>query len=254
MREDALAIFFSSNLFVIIGYDNYIGSPSEVQTRVSASMSLTEVVPRHALRYLRFLEIVFPPLVAGAETAYCQPGMFDYNDWVYAIEMMRWGCSINLLTLRVHMAEFIYDGDPREEFPFFGTSMTRERERALLITYQRIVLALSRLNEMPESTEPDYEQRESGARGRDNHEHCMKHKPETKQQLDRFFASIWWPWRYMQHETFASASDVQRHTRALEEQLEKLVMQDGYYDSTQLPRHHLEEIPWLTDDFTLTTL
>lgn len=100
---DAQRVFYSENRFVITPN----GEPwedADRTDRLPASIFLSDVVPKHCLRYLRELEFVFPSL--GKIVTYCQPQSREWQDWVRTLNSVADKLNLPNLTIRVLFAEW----------------------------------------------------------------------------------------------------------------------------------------------------
>lgn len=140
---DSQVIFYSKNRFVI---HDFISIPSfkvpeETQLypfpRLAASIFLTEVVPEHCLRELRFIEFVFPPY---HHDCWPQEGQAALEDWGRTIEWLSKRLTLPALTIRLCTAE-VLDGDDRE----YRSFMTRGQGEEMLAAYARVLAPLVRL-------------------------------------------------------------------------------------------------------------
>ena len=105
--------------------------------RMPAAISLTQAVPRGALRHLRFLEVVFPPF----RTPWMLPHEPAYQQWQEAIEIVRDHLTLPALTLCVYFADKLpYDNDTS-----FRLEMTKEQAMEIYKSYMRIVMPLQGL-------------------------------------------------------------------------------------------------------------
>ncbi|KAF7865990.1 hypothetical protein EAF04_006153 [Stromatinia cepivora] len=98
LYEDARAVFFSMNHFVITPVTGCT-EPAETPDRLEILIFLKDALPPAALQYLKSLEIVFPPF----RDDYLRPHESAYDQWLQAIDYM---CQLNLpiLSLSVSMA------------------------------------------------------------------------------------------------------------------------------------------------------
>ena len=79
--NDARKIFFSKNRFIITSSKGPNGIAEGTPQRLEASVFLTNVVPLASLRYLRSIELVFPPF----EDDYLRATDPAYSDWLQTI-------------------------------------------------------------------------------------------------------------------------------------------------------------------------
>jgi hypothetical protein len=195
---DAEIIFYTGNRFVIHDMDSHPACevPAEVQLypfpRLAASIFLTEVVPEHCLRELRFIELVFPPY---PPEVWPQEGQAALEDWARTIEWLSNRLTLPALTIRLCTVEPTLDGPELELF----TKMTRGQGEEILAAYERILAPLVHL----------------GSHG-----------------LARFYARLDWPWKYTDEMGEACMTYgwewVAAKDRIPKAHAEKLIMGDRY--------------------------
>ena len=139
LRDQAQAIFFASNRFVITASAGCHTRAESTPARLEASVFLLNVVPRTALYYLRFLEVVIPPF----DEDYLQPHEPAYEEWNLTIDKVKEKLNLPLLTVRIYFAEFKsgFNSGPRP----FHANVTQAQRSTLLKTYARIVATWSKL-------------------------------------------------------------------------------------------------------------
>ena len=125
VSEIAREVFLGANRFVVVpeggGWLTCRYAVDRSPERMPAAIFLTWVVPRGALRHLRFLEVVFPPF----RTPWMLSHEPAYQQWQEAIEMVRDHLTLPALTLRVYFAEKLYyDISPNNSF---RDEMTKEQ-------------------------------------------------------------------------------------------------------------------------------
>ena len=139
--EDVREVFFNANRFVIVpegsgGTRDVVDCSPE---RMPAAAFLTQVVPRSALRDLRFLELVFPPFRTPWMLAH-EPA---YQHWQEAVAFVRDHLTLPALTLRVDFADkFPYDHPSN---PPFRDTMTKELAMEIYMSYIRVMKPLQGL-------------------------------------------------------------------------------------------------------------
>lgn len=154
---DAQLVFFSGNRFIVHDHDSGFpfapplppGPPLEPGAddetlgyypweRFSVSLFLKNVVPRHCLSHLRFLEVVFPPYCHGHWPAHEHPAM---EDWYETVRWLR--DEINAPGLTVWM---IMTGPLGEDLPLTDReTLTRRQGQAVFKSYMQIVWILKTL-------------------------------------------------------------------------------------------------------------
>lgn len=155
LREDAQAVFFSGNRFVVHDRSSELklthgipeassrsaaGAGGYPGPRLGASSFLRRVVPQGCLGHLRFLELVFPPYPpavwpAGDHTA--------LTDWDETVEWARTRLNVGGLTVRLVMADES-QWEPRED----SQHMTAEQGMEVISGYWRILRPLVRLRDL----------------------------------------------------------------------------------------------------------
>ena len=130
-REDAQAVFFKRNRFVITPV-GWVNPPlDKTLSRLPASVFLRDIVPRDALRFLRILEIALPSF----DEDYVQLQKSTYEDWLHTIDLVKTSLDLPRLTISVHFAQ-------EGILPF---RKTREQCISLCSAYSRVIKPLSRL-------------------------------------------------------------------------------------------------------------
>ena len=99
LLEESRMVFFQKNRFVITPSTGCTDSIASTPDRLELSRFLTDIVSSDALRFLRFLEVVFPPC-HGDYLRLDEPA---YADWLRAIRHIKEHLNLPLLTLRVYM-------------------------------------------------------------------------------------------------------------------------------------------------------
>lgn len=203
LLEEARAVFFMKNRFVVAPSAGCTRPATGIPTRLEGSIFLTNVVPFGALRYLRFLEVVFPPFddkflevahptSATPDPGYCRPNKPAYEDWRRTIAHVKEELCLPMLTLRVYMAEYVPEGD-EDASPFRG-KLTREQGKSILWAYLQLCGPLS------------------GLKG-----------------LNQFFAHFAWPWVWIPR---VREQGLGEHSKRINEMYEKMaerhVMGDAY--------------------------
>lgn len=140
MLENAREVFLGANRFVIVPEgDSHRTSKIIVNCtpeQIPAAIFLTQVVPRAALRHLRFLEVVFPPFRTPWMLAH-EPA---FQQWKQAIEIVRDHLTLPALTLRVYFAERYHYFSISE--PPFRNPMNKEGAIEIWVSYMRIMYPL----------------------------------------------------------------------------------------------------------------
>ena len=155
-------MLYSENRFIVIdGPSNYPVGPwppgDYPHKSFAASQFLRDVVPRHCLGHLRFLEIVFAPFNHLNKPRDGHPALVD---WLETWELAKHNLNLPVLTLRLIVATCAHSGHQG-----FG-EMTRAQGKEVLAVYNSIVHPLRRLG------------------------------PTSDGGLARFYAELAWPWRW----------------------------------------------------------
>ena len=138
MRAHAQAIFFASNRFIITPSTGCHSPPEGAPARLEVSEFLLNIVPRTALYFINFLEVVIPPF----DEYYLHSDGPAYQEWLQTIEYVKEKFNLPLLTLRIYMAEYNSSGCGSRPF---HADMAQEQRVMLVKTYARIVAPLSKL-------------------------------------------------------------------------------------------------------------
>ena len=213
--EIAREVFLGANRFVIVpeGGGDWVTCRDVVDRspeRTPAAMFLTQVVPRNALRHLRFLEVVFPPFRTPWMLAH-EPA---YQQWQEAIEMMRDHLNLPVLTIRVYFADRLpYD---HHSEPSFRDTMTKDQAMEIYKSYMRIVMPLQGLKGLSK---------------------LFVHVAWPWEWTQRG------QWRRRVHE-----DAVEREVRDVEARLERIVMGVGY-ENERAGKGELGESQWMDDGY-----
>ena len=208
-------VFLNANRFVIVpeGGGDWVTCRDVVDhspERMPAAIFLTQVVPRGALRHLRFLEVVFPPFRTPWMLAH-EPA---YQQWQEAIEIVRDHLTLPALTLRVYFADRL-PYDEHSDTPF-RDEMTKEQAMEIYKSYMRIVMPLQGL--------------------------------EGLSKL--FVHVAWpWEWTFRgQWRRRVQKDAVEREVRDVEARLERIVMGVGY-ENERVGKRELGECQWMDDGY-----
>ena len=212
--EDAREVFLGANHFVIVpegggsrGLTRDIVDRSP--ERMPAATFLTQVVPRGALRHLRFLEGVLPPFRTPWMLAH-EPA---YRQWQEAIGIVCDHLTLPALTLRVYFADKRPYDDPSSDSPFRDT-MTKAQAMEIYVSYMRILMPLQ------------------GLKG-----------------LSKLFVHVAWPWEWTERGRWRRREErgaVEREVRDVEGRLEKMIMGKGY-ESERMGKEELGKSQWMDD-------
>ena len=211
--EVAREVFLGANRFVIVpeGGNTHAATRDVVDRspeRMHAANFLTQVVPRGALRHLRFLEVVFPPFRTPWMLAH-EPA---YQQWQEAIAIVRDHLTLPALTLRVYFADKrSYEYPPG---PPFRDTMTKEQAMEIYKSYMRVMMPLQGLKGLSKL----------------------------------FVHVAWpWQWTERGRRRIIEQNDVvRREVRDVEARLERMVMGVGY-ESERVGKGKLGESQWMDD-------
>ena len=106
LLEDARAVFFRRNRFVIIHSQDFF---KHAPKRLEVSIFLTDIVPLNALHLLRHLELVSPLVedeyLRPEDDILC-PNDAPYQDWMRTIYLVKEKLCLPLLTVRFYMTDY----------------------------------------------------------------------------------------------------------------------------------------------------
>jgi hypothetical protein len=141
VRREAEQVFFRENRIVIKPAAG-INCLADATPRVlEASTYLKNVIPAHALRHLRVLEIVFSPL----KGAWLQEHEPAYRDWLSTLDFVKDKLSYSKLTLRVAFSAWA--PNHASYGPIFYPEPSEESIRGIYESYKRILFPLAVLRE-----------------------------------------------------------------------------------------------------------
>ncbi|KAK0516830.1 hypothetical protein JMJ35_001433 [Cladonia borealis] len=212
--ELAREVFLGANRFLIVPEgDGCDRTGREIVDRTPERMPatdfLTQVVPRGALRHLRFLEVVFPPFRTPWMLAH-EPA---FKQWQQAIEIVRDHLTLPALTLRVCFADkspYDFPYNP----PFRTTINNKEGAMEIWVSYMRIMYPLR------------------GLKG-----------------LSKLFVHAAWPYEWTERGNWRRREQraaVQREVRDVEARLERMVMGEEY-ESESMGKRQLGMSQWTND-------
>jgi hypothetical protein len=134
LRDDAKAVFFKRNRFVITPGKRTGSSGENTLSRLHISTFLKDTVPSDALRFLRFIDIALPSL----DEDYSCPQESMYDDWLGTIDFVKTNLHLRNLTLRIYMADEGLIGNR-------NNAKATERAIRLFRAYRRVLAPLSNL-------------------------------------------------------------------------------------------------------------
>lgn len=139
LQQDAQAIFYAKNRFVIVPPLEECYRPvKSTPERLEVSIFLRDIMPPKALCFLKFLDVVFPPFYDDYLGNY-EPA---YQEWLQTIDRIGDLVNLPMLTLRVHMADISLFP---EHAPEYRTQMTEEECQNIVNAYKRAIEPLSKL-------------------------------------------------------------------------------------------------------------
>lgn len=141
LREDAQEVFFARNRFIIVPSRGCTSPAESTPARLEISIFLRDVIPSQALPRLRSMEIVFPPFYDD----YLRPHESAYQDWLQTIEYVSKLLNLPMLTLRVHMVDYVCHGEPVGDF---RNTLTKEQGMTIIKMYMRTLWPLWKLQRM----------------------------------------------------------------------------------------------------------
>jgi hypothetical protein len=204
-RDLAMEVFFSENRFVITPPE-YCDTPAIYTPEdLEAFIFFAHAVPRNALRFLRFVEIVFPPF----KNDYLRANEPAYQEWLQTVTLMKSELNLPGLTLRVYMAS-IGAFDRHWGLPDYRHRITKEQGDTILQMYKRTLEPLAELD-----------------------------------GLGKFFVHLNWPFARMEDTKGQLQTEpgfVYEHTKRINQNYEKTVMGDSY-DSFALKEPRVSQ--WL---------
>ncbi|TVY59259.1 hypothetical protein LCER1_G000480 [Lachnellula cervina] len=139
LRQDAEAVFFSKNHFIIAPVNGCTHPVDASPDRLEALIFFKDFLRPTAQLFLRSLEIVFPPF----NDDYLRSDDPAYQQWLQVIEHM---CQLNLpgLSLSIVMADGPYDRSHEKQFRF---PITKDQARTVFRMYLRTLSPLSKLRD-----------------------------------------------------------------------------------------------------------
>lgn len=135
MRKDAMEVFNSKNHFIIIPRGGCYEPAQATPDRVQPSLFLSHV-PSYAVRYLRSVEIVFPPF----EKDYLRVDENGYQDWLDTIDYIAKNAILSELSIAIYMSD-VHEGTAVP----FRSGLNREQKLTILKMYWRTLRPLARL-------------------------------------------------------------------------------------------------------------
>jgi hypothetical protein len=135
MREEAEAVFFRCNRFIVKPTGGCFEPPKSNPARLEASRFLTTVVRPSALHHLRDLEIIIPPF----EPDYFPDGGEAHLDWKGVISRLKSELCLPKLTLRVYLSDYSFHGT---KVTAYRAQMTHDQALDVVRTCLRLLTPL----------------------------------------------------------------------------------------------------------------
>lgn len=146
--NDARKIFFSKNRFIITSSKGPNVIAEGTPQRLEASVFLTNVVPFTSLRWLRSVELVFPPF----EEDYLRATDPAYSGWLQTIDHVKKELCIPMLNLHVHIADPQTDNGSVVGGLTYRPNLRKEQAQIILAMYMRTLKTLPPLDKFKSFT------------------------------------------------------------------------------------------------------
>lgn len=137
MRVLAQEVFFGENRFVMVPEGGARNVVDCLPDQIHAEKFLREVVPRDAMKYVRTLELVFPPF----RTSSVSP----LKEWEDTLKTVRENLNLPKLTIRVCFADKRPYDEPGSQDEKFRLIMTKKKAKQIYSSYMRVVTPLGQL-------------------------------------------------------------------------------------------------------------
>ena len=210
LYAEATRVLYSQNRFIV--FDGPGGSklwpfhPRDYPDNTfAASHFLRHAVPRHCLRHLRFLEVVFAAFTHAGRPRVGHPA---FQDWVETLDWAKHELNLPALTVRLVMARSAVS------FPEDSHVMTQADGRSVLDVYDSILQPLRRLD------------------------------PTSPGGLARFYAELSWPLRYTPAARRKPPGWLEGKERELKRRAEQYVMAERYESVCVTAEQPLESV-WI---------
>lgn len=139
--DAARILFFSTNRFIITSSNGPTAIAETTPERLEASVFLTDVVPFTSLRWLRSVELVFPPF----EDDYLRATEPAYSDWLQTTDYFKNQLNLPMMDLHMHMADPETYGDRIVEGRTYRPKFTKEQSMKVILMYVRLLNTLAPL-------------------------------------------------------------------------------------------------------------
>ncbi len=140
--QSAREVFFSQNRFIITSSKGPNGLAESTPERLEASVWLKNIVPFISLRWLRSVELVFPPF----EGDYLRATDPAYGDLLQTIEHVEKELCIRMIDLHIHMADPETDNGSVVGAPTYRPNLEKEQSQKVIAMYVRTLKTLPPLN------------------------------------------------------------------------------------------------------------
>lgn len=137
MRDLAREVFFGENRFVMVSEGGARNVVDRLPEQIHAEKFLREVVARDAMKYVRTLELVFPPFQT--------PSISPFQEWEDTLKAVREDLNVPKLTIRVCFADKRPYDEPESQDEWFRRVMTKKEAMQIYGSYMRVVKPLGQL-------------------------------------------------------------------------------------------------------------
>lgn len=137
MRDLAREVFFGDNRFVMVPEGGARDVVDRLPEQIHAEKFLREMVPRDAMKYVRTLELVFPPFQT--------PSISPFEGWEDILKAVRGDLNSPNLTIRVCFADKRPYDEPGSRDERFRRIMTKKEAMQIYGSYMRVVKPLGQL-------------------------------------------------------------------------------------------------------------
>ena len=135
LLDAARMLFFSNNRFIITSSNGPNAIAETTPQRLEASVFLAEVVPFTSLRWLRSIELVFPPF----EDDYLRATEPAYSDWLQTVDYVKNELNTPMMDLCMHMAEPETDTGAVVGGRIYRPNLTNEQSSKVIAMYVRLL-------------------------------------------------------------------------------------------------------------------
>ena len=146
--NDARRIFFSQNRFIITSSKGPNGIAGGTPERLEASVFLTNVVPFTSLRWLRSVELVFPPF----EEDYLRVTDPAYRNWLQTVYHVKNDLCIPMVNVHIHMADPQTDNGRVVGGLTYRPNLSKEQAQKIVVMYIRTLKTFPALDQFKSFT------------------------------------------------------------------------------------------------------